>query len=55
VDEKAFWIDEDKYPLKGCGTTTTLKEYEELYAKDGLLLQECMNTEIYSSEQEVTA
>lgn len=48
--EKAFWIDEDKYPLKNHSETTTLKEYENKYIVEGLLLQECKNTEIYDSE-----
>ena len=48
--EKAFWIDEGKYPLKNHSETTTLKEYEDKYKEDGLLLQECKTIDIYDSQ-----
>lgn len=48
--ELAFWIDEDKYPLKNYSEITTLKEYENKYNEEGLLLQECKNIDIYSGE-----
>jgi len=53
--EKAFWIDEDKYPLKPLGqmNITTLKEYEDLWNEEGLELQECRNINIYDDEEKL--